>query len=607
MRMAPARTGVKAAGRWRWWGPVTATVVWLAGLVVPAAAAGDSGPTSEGVVTFAEPPGVALSYIFPFDPITQSSVANVEQFQALLWRPLIWFGTDETAAKVDAKRSLFSAITYSDHDQRVTVRLKPYRWSDGQLVTSRDVEFSYDLYRFNKLEWAHYVPGQFPDNVASVSLPNSRTIVFVLKHQVNPIWFTDDQLSLITPMPQHQWDRTSMSTPIGSYDQNPAGAEAVFNFLNDEAMDLATYATNPLWQIVDGPWRLASFSTSGKATFVPNPTYSGPVKPAITAFVEVPFPTASAELAALRAGALDVGYLPLDDLRTTGAIEAAGYRLVPWYNVAVSYALYDFGNREVGRLLSRLYVRQAIEQTENQQEIVRQVFGGYGMVTDGPVPALVSKELVPPRDRSNPYPFDAAAARDRLAHHGWQVAPGSTDRCRHSGNGASQCGAGISRGSEMAFDLLYPAGSSLLTAEVDALRSSAARAGITITPVAQSFVDIVSTVGRCPTACNWQLAFFGVPSYEPILPTGEDSFLAGSPLNLGGYRSRATTAAIDDLVHSSRSDELGSYERLVAQQLPWLWLPTPPYQLTVVTRQLTGATPQNAYLYITPEDYHLGQ
>lgn len=35
--------------------------------------------------------------------------------------------------------------------------------------------------------------------------------------------------------------------------------------------------------MVDGPWRLKSFSTAGNDTFVPNPKYSGAPKPLIAA------------------------------------------------------------------------------------------------------------------------------------------------------------------------------------------------------------------------------------------------------------------------------------------------------------------------------------
>ena len=50
-----------------------------------------------------------------------------------------------------------------------------------------------------------------------------------------------------------------------------------------------TYATNPLWQVVDGPWKLKAFNADGQITFVPNPSYSGPIKPTLKSFTELPY------------------------------------------------------------------------------------------------------------------------------------------------------------------------------------------------------------------------------------------------------------------------------------------------------------------------------
>jgi len=35
---------------------------------------------------------------------------------------------------------------------------------------------------------------------------------------------------------------------------------------------------------VDGPWKLSAFNADGHITFVPNKSYSGPVKPKLAAF-----------------------------------------------------------------------------------------------------------------------------------------------------------------------------------------------------------------------------------------------------------------------------------------------------------------------------------
>lgn len=42
-------------------------------------------------------------------------------------------------------------------------------------------------------------------------------------------------------------------------------------FLNVQSQDLSTYNTNPLWKVVDEPFKLQSFNTSGYVSMVPNP------------------------------------------------------------------------------------------------------------------------------------------------------------------------------------------------------------------------------------------------------------------------------------------------------------------------------------------------
>jgi peptide/nickel transport system substrate-binding protein len=76
----------------------------------------------------------------------------------------------------------------------------------------------------------------------------------------------------------------------------------------------STYATSPLWSVVDGPWKLSSFNTNGNVTVVPNKDYSGSPKPKLSAVKFVPFTADSAEYTALKTGELDVGYVPTQDL-----------------------------------------------------------------------------------------------------------------------------------------------------------------------------------------------------------------------------------------------------------------------------------------------------
>jgi peptide/nickel transport system substrate-binding protein len=582
-----------------------ATGLLTAGVVVATTSASSGATKVEGgTVTFAEPPGGQPTYIFPFDPTTSASVDNVNQFQFLMWRPLNWFGTNETAVKVDTSLTLYSSVTYSDNSTVVTIKLKPYMWSDSQPVTSRDVEFAFNLYKYNKVLWSQYSPGDLPDNVSSVALPDPRTIVFTLTHTVSQTWFTDNELGLITPMPQHAWDKTSATGAIGDYDTTSAGAVKVFNFLNAQAMDLTKFATNPLWQVVDGPWKLSAETTTGEATFVPNPSYSGPVKATISKFIELPFTSNKAEVNALRSGtSIDIGYLPTSDLGQKSALADEGYRLVPWENLGVNYAIYNLTNPKVGKILSQLYVRQAIQHTENQPEIIQDIFKGYGFPTYGPIPLKPKNNLVSPLERTNPYPFSVSDATSLLSSHGWKIKPGGTDVCQKPGSGSGDCGQGIAKGAQLNFQLLYASGNQDLVREIETIQSAARQAGIKITLKAQPFNDVVSTVDPCPTACNWQIGVYGGIIYGTV-PTGGALFLPGATLNAGNYSDPVNTANVNATLNSNNPSAFFKYENYLAKQLPWLWMPTPPYQLTMIKSTLKGVDPQNGYLQLTPENYY---
>ena len=80
------------------------------------------------------------------------------------------------------------------------------------------------------------------------------------------------------------WDRTSLSQPAPTRDNGhlpdttKAGAAAVYKFLDAQAKKLGSWATSPLWSVVDGPFKLQSFTTPVEVTLVPNPAYSGTPK-----------------------------------------------------------------------------------------------------------------------------------------------------------------------------------------------------------------------------------------------------------------------------------------------------------------------------------------
>lgn len=136
-------------------------------------------------------------------------------------------------------------------------------------MTSRDVEFYINLYKANRDDNCEYVRGRFPDNVASVAAPNASTLVLHLNASYDPEWFLYKELSQLVPLPL-AWDRTSLSQPAPTTDNGhlpdttTAGAQAVYKFLDAQSKDISTWTTSPLWTVVDGPWKLQSFTTDGR-------------------------------------------------------------------------------------------------------------------------------------------------------------------------------------------------------------------------------------------------------------------------------------------------------------------------------------------------------
>ena len=72
----------------------------------------------------------------------------------------------------------------------------------------------------------------------------------------------------------------------------------------------------------------------------------------------------------------------------------------------------------------------------------------------------------------------------------------------------------------------------------------------------------------------------------------------------GSYSDPTNTKNIEATLNSNNPSVFFTYENYLAKQLPWLWMPTPPYQLTMIKTNLKGVAPQNGYLRLTPEDYY---
>jgi peptide/nickel transport system substrate-binding protein len=561
-------------------------------------------PVSGGTASFAENPASgAADYIFPMVSLAYDTPTNL-QLQYLMWRPLYWFGQG-TSPTMNPQLSLADPPVYSHGDTVVTIHLKSYLWSDGQPVSSRDVLFWINLLRANSANWALSLPGGFPANVTSATADGPSTIRLALAHRFNPQWFTQTQLTQIFPIPQHAWDKTSAAGKVGNYDQSTSGAVAVYKFLDAQSKNISTYTTNPLWKVVDGPWKLSVFRSDGYAQFVPNPRYSGSPKPRISTFVMEPFTSEDAEFNVLRSGGLSYGYVPINDLSQESVLRAAGYQIVSWPSWSISYIVLNFNNPTVGPMLRQLYIRQAMQDLIDQHGYIHAFLKGNGVPTNGPVPAQPPSAFSSPQLEHGFYSYAPAKAVQLLRSHGWAVHPNGTSTCAKPGTGAGQCGAGIKAGAPLSFNLEYLSGVTYLSQEMQTFKSALLQAGIQLNLGEGSETQVVSTASACKPgpSCSWEMVQWGSPSWiwPSAFPSGEAIFATGAGVNAGSYSDKTNDANIAAVETSTSPTAFYNYENYLARQLPDLWLPNTYNQVSAIKDNLSGASHQSPLLFVNPE------
>ncbi len=579
-----------------------------------------SASGSGGTVTFANQIGAPPTYIFPMYPIQDAQNSDITYFQPLLWRPLYWFGHEGTAAPtINYRLSLGYPPVLSNHGRTVTVRLRHYLWSDGRPVTSRDVEFWMNLLLAEKSAWGIWAPGDWSSHIVSMDFGNPSQFSISFNQTFNPNYLLYNGLAQVTPIPQHAWDKTSARGSVGGYDTTRAGAEAVYNYLNDQSKTLATWDTNRLWQVVDGPWRLqpgVGFNPgTGFASFVPNTRYSGPQRPRVSRYELLTFTSATAEFDALLAGRVDYGFLPFQDVALRQRLIRDGFRVKPWLYWGISYVPFNFANPHVGPIFDQLYVRQAMQRLINEDQYIKQVFKGYGSPDYGPVPVQPPSQFVSPLAAHPIYPYSVADARQLLVSHGWNLhgtdAPAT---CAHPGAAAGDCGTRIARGAALSFTMLYASGTPAFSQIMQAWKSSLAEAGIQLALSEAPFGTVAATESGCDAStgkgCSWELTYLGAPTttYVPVYyPTGEIILHSGAPDNVGNYNNSVNNSNIEASHVQPGLDALYTYENFVAKQLPLLFMPNSVYQISVISDHLHGVTAQDSTNHIYPEVWSLGK
>jgi peptide/nickel transport system substrate-binding protein len=610
-------------------GSSSSSVTQAPGTVSPASGPGLTEPThpsgskiSGGTVYFTEGPQATPNYIFPMYAPQVCSTANVNQLMDMVYRPLYWYG-NKYRPTINYDYSIGKPPTFSDANKTVTIKLNSgWKWSNGEPVTSRDIVFWMNLIKADPAtEWCGYSPGYFPDNVVSYSAPNPSTVVLHMNKAYNPTWVTYSVLSQIVPMPL-AWDRTSLSQPAPTSDNGhlpdaggKASASAVYKFLDGESKKLGSWASSPLWTVVDGPFKVSNFTSNGELTLVPNPKYSGSPKPTISKLVELPYTSETALYNQLRSGgpsSVTIANLPSQYAAQASTLAGEGYD----YNKAASYSFNYFplnlNNPTMGPVFRQLYFRQAFQHLIDQPGWIHAFLHDTANPTYSSIPPSPPSPLVNTASLGNPYPFSVSAASALLKAHGWKVVPGGTTTCQDP----SKCGPGIKKGQAISFNVDYQSGVVAVQDEMNDLAAQAKKVGINLDLTAHPFDSVISTAVACQptqptckwTAENWGAGWIYGPAY---LPTGEPLYYPGAVANYGSYNNPTTTKLIKETItgpQSSESQALEAYAKNVAQMVPVVFGPTSigTYEGdagTLVAKNLGGYT-ANALGLMNPEDWY---
>ena len=567
-------------------------------------------PVKGGTATVALPPSVTYSWIWPFYSITNAGVYNDNQFQYLMYRQLYMFGNNtNTSVSVNYPLSPANPPDFTNGGKTLVINMKGWKWSDGETVNAQSLIFFLNMAKAEKSNWDAYVPGLLPDNIVSYKATGPNQVTMQLNSASSSIWYTYNQLAELTPMPL-AWDVTSLGAKPGSggcaTDSAADGwakCKAVYTFLTAQSKIASTYATSPLWSVVDGPWKLSSFNTDGNVTIVPNKDYSGSPKPTLSAIKFVPFTSDAAEYTALKTGSVDIGYIPTADLPQKPANSylpsvnplGSSYNLEPFLDYGIQYSQPNFNNPQVGYLVRQLYIRQAMQYAEDQPGISKEIWRGYATPDAGPVPTVPSNQFEPAIEKENggqgPYPFDPAKAKSLLTSHGWSEV-GGVMQCQDP----SECGKGITKGEQLKMTFVYSTGVAAATATYEAIKSEESQVGIDVTLVGQSFNTIIGESAPCTPMgpkCNVQVFSYGGwgfdgPGFEP---TGESLFATGAGSNSGNYSDPTMDKLIQETHTSNSLSVFDRYATYGTEQLPFMWVPEPePYAVQAVSSTLKNVT-----------------
>ena len=245
---------------------------------------------------------------------------------------------------------------------------------------------------------------------------------------------------------------------------------------------------------------------------------------------------------------------------------------------------------EVGPIFKQLYVRQAMQMLIDQNGYVKSLFKGYGWPTNGPVPIKPANDLVSSYVKGVPYKYNPDHGRRTCSS---RTAGRSTRTARASAPATAVTASRPGTKLELQHDLRLrrhrrePAGAGAASrrqprpaSSSTSLRSPSTRSS----PRPLRARRARPARGRSSTG-----AAAGSTASTRCRSATSSSCAAPAPTSAPTATRRTTPTS----TASSRRPGLGpmtTFQNYMAKQLPVLWMPYRPYQLSMIKKTLKGVT-----------------
>ncbi len=454
-----------------------------------------------------------------FNPLFAEDVTAGE-INDLLFPGLVGSSFDTAQGKLTYSPLLARSWEFRNGHRDLLFHLKTgVHWSDGALVTARDVQASYRLYgdpelgsvRQSAVQNLQTWQGK-PDIARSVEPLDDSTVIFHFA-RAYPSQLFDAGLPIL---PAHVFD----TIPVKELRAHPVNR-------------------NP---IVSGPFLLKQWTPLEGIVLASNATSALPSPAKLSQLIFRVLPDYRTRVSQLQAGEVDVvsGLRPEDASAFAGAqspvriISTPGrdYDFLGWNNIDPT-AYNASGGKTIRPhpLFGSARVRRALTMAIDREQIVRAYLGGHGSVAVGGISPVFRWAY---NDTLRALPFDPVRAAKLLEEDGWH----DTD-----GDGILDKG-----GRKFSFSLKIPAGNQMRISVATAVQQQlrAVKIEMTIDQVERgAFWE--NLTARKYDAC---LAGFSVP-LQLQLDDLWGSDLAQYPFNVTGFRN----ARVDAILAASKKFE----------------------------------------------------